>query len=310
MGFLTKYLSNFRFYQKVITFVDDRLKVNQMMSLSDYLEFHYSQLTQYSTISGVSDVEYVPNRKIIVSLTSHGSRILDAYLAIETIMQGTLKPNIIVLWLPEGKTVTSIYLENQIKRGLEIRYVKDLGPQTKLVYALKSFPDDIIITIDDDIFYKPDMIENLLRAYQEDSSSILANRVSVITKKQNGKVNSYLKWIHFNYPERDSKNNVIIGVEGCLYPPYSLSDEVFNEEVFRAICPTADDIWFTAMAMLKGTKIVHVEGRYDKGFAGGVANLRMQRNGLVHQNEDPEDCLNDTQFQSVFHKYNLYPLIG
>ena len=310
MGFLTKYLSNFRFYQKVITFVDDRLKVNQMMSLSDYLEFHYSQLTQYSTISGVSDVEYVPNRKIIVSLTSHGSRILDAYLAIETIMQGTLKPNIIVLWLPEGKTVTSIYLENQIKRGLEIRYVKDLGPQTKLVYALKSFPDDIIITIDDDIFYKPDMIENLLRAYQEDSSSILANRVSVITKNQNGKVNSYLKWIHYNYSERYTKNNVIIGVEGCLYPPYSLSDEVFNEEVFRAICPTADDIWFTAMAMLKGTKIVHVEGRYDKGFAGGVANLRMQRNGLVHQNEDPKDCLNDIQFQSVFHKYNLYPSIG
>ena len=310
MGFLTRFLSNFRFYQKVITFVDDRLKVNQIMSLSDYLEFHYSQLTQYSTISGVSDVKYVPNRKIIVSLTSHGSRILDAYLAIETIMQGTLKPNKIVLWLPEGKSVTSIYLENQIKRGLDIRYVKDLGPQTKLVYALKSFPDDIIITIDDDIFYKPDMIENLFRAYQEDSSSILANRVSVITKNQNGKVNSYLKWIHYNYSERYTKNNVIIGVEGCLYPPYSLSDEVFNEEVFREICPTADDIWFTAMAMLKGTKIVHVEGRYDNGFAGGVANLRMQKNGLVHQNEDPKDCLNDTQFQLVFHKYNLYPSIG
>lgn len=310
MGFLTRLLSNFRFCQKVNNYVDDRLKVNQMMSLSDFLEIHYSQLTQHSTDFGISNVEYVPNRKIIVSLTSHDSRILDAYLAIETIMQGTLKPNRIVLWLPEGKPVTSIYLENQIKRGLEVHYVKDLGPQTKLVYALKSFPDDIIITIDDDIFYKPDMIENLLKVYQEDSSSILANRVSVITKNQNGKVNSYLKWIHYNYPERYTKNNVIIGVEGCLYPPYSLSDEVFNEEVFRDICPTADDIWFTAMAMLKGTKIIHVEGRFDKGFAGGVANLRMQKNGLVHQNEDPKDCLNDTQFKSVFHKYNLYPLIG
>lgn len=310
MGFLTRLLSNFRFYQKVNSFVDDRLKAKQMMSLSDFLEFQYSQLALHSTALGISDVEFVSNRKIIVSLTSHDSRILDAYLTIETIMQGTLKPNRIVLWLPEGRTVTSIYLENQIKRGLEIRYVKDLGPQTKLVYALKSFPDDIIVTIDDDIFYKPDMIENLVKAYQEDSSSILANRVSVITKNQNGTVNSYLNWIHYNYPEGYSPNNVIIGVEGCLYPPYSLSDEVFNEEVFRAICPTADDIWFTAMAMLKGTKIVHVEGRYDKGFAGGVANIRMQKNGLVHQNEDPKDCLNDTQFQSVFHKYNLYPLIG
>lgn len=310
MCFLTRLLSNFRFYQKVNSFVDDRLKANQMMSLSDFMEFHYSQLAQHSTDSGVSTVEYVPNRKIIVSLTSHDSRILDAYLAIETIMQGTLKPNRIVLWLPEGKSVTSIYLENQIKRGLEIHYVKDLGPQTKLVYALKSFPDDIIVTIDDDIFYKPDMIENLVKAYQEDSSSILANRVSVITKNRYGKVKTYLKWIHYDYPERHTKNNVIIGVEGCLYPPHSLSDEVFNEDVFRAICPTADDIWFTAMAMLKGTKIVHVECRYDKGFAGGVANLRMQKNGLVHKNEDPKGCLNDIQFHSVFHKYNLYPLIG
>ena len=310
MGFLTRLLSNFRFYQKVNSFVDDRLKVNQMMSLSDYLEIHYSRMAQHSTDSGISEAEYVPNRKIIVSLTSHGTRIFDSFMAIETIMQGTLKPNRIVLWLPEDQTITSVYLENQNKRGLEIRYVKDLGPQTKLVYALKAFPNDIIITIDDDIFYKPDMIENLLRAYRENPSSILANRVSVITKDKHGKVNSYLKWIHYNYPEGNTKKNVIIGVEGCLYPPYSLSDEVFNEDVFREICPTADDIWFTAMAMLKGTKIVHVAGRFDKGFAGGVANLRMQRSGLVHSNENPCDCRNDIQIRAVFDKYNLYPLIG
>lgn len=310
MGFLTRLLSKLRLYQKLYSFVDDRLKACQMIAFSDFLEFQYSQLTQHSTASGISDDEYVPNRKIIVSLTSHSSRILDAYLAIETIMQGTVKPNRIVLWLPEDKIVTSVFLENQIKRGLEIRYVKDLGPQTKLVYALKAFPDDIIITIDDDIFYKPDMIENLLRAYQEDSSSILANRVSVITKDNRGNINSYLKWIHYNYPEGNTQNNVIIGVEGCLYPPSSLSEEVFNEDVFREICPTADDIWFTAMAMLKGTKIVYVEGRYDKGFAGGVANLRMQNSGLVHQNEDPQNCRNDIQFRAVFEKYNLYPLIG
>jgi hypothetical protein len=290
--------------------VDERIKVSQMMTLSDYLELHYSQLALHSEESGVTKDEYVPNRQVIVSLTSHGNRIFDAYLAIESIMQGTVKPNRIILWLPDNQKVSSCYLEHQMERGLEIKYVKDLGPHTKLIHALKEFPDDIVITIDDDIFYKPDMVENLLRTYKVDSSSILANRVAVITKDKNGNVESYLKWIHFNYPERTSKRNVIIGVEGCLYPPHSFSKEVFNEEAILELCPTADDIWFTAMAILNNTRIVHVDCRYDKGFAGGVVNLRMQKTGLVHLNENQKECRNDFQIRAVFDKYNIYPLIG
>lgn len=310
MNFISKLLSFVHIGDKFKSLVDERIKANQIMSLSDYLEFHYTQLALHAEDSGVTSKVYVPNRQVIVSLTSHGNRILDAYLAIESIMQGTVKPNRIILWLPEVNKVSSCYFDHQIKRGLEIRYVRDLGPHTKLIPALKEFPDDIIITIDDDIFYKPDMVETLLRAYHEVSTSILANRVAVITKDKKGNIESYLRWIHYNYPKGTTKRNVLIGVEGCLYPPHSLSEEVFNEEAIRELCPTADDIWFTAMAMLNGTPIVHVDCRYDKGFAGGVANLRMQRTGLVHLNENPRECRNDIQVRAVFDKYNLYPLIG
>ena len=310
MNFISELLSRLSICKKVKSFVDERLKVNSSMSLSDFLEFNYTQMALHSTDLGTSDDVYVPGRQVIVSLTSHGNRILDAYMAIETIMQGTMKPNRIILWLPEHDKVSSCLLENQVKRGLEIRYVKDLGPHTKLIPALREFPEDIIITIDDDIFYKPDMVENLLRAHYHDSSSILANRIAVMTTDKNGNLNSYLKWVHYNYPEHSSKRNVIIGVEGCLYPPHTLSDEIFNEDAIQELCPTADDIWFTAMALLKGTRIAHVDCRYDKGFAGGVANQRMQRSGLVHLNENPRECRNDFQIRAVFDKYNLYPLIG
>ena len=305
-----KMLSFFSFYSKLKSFVDDRLKANQMMSQSDFLEFHYTQLAQHATEIGVSEEEYIPGKDIIVSLSSHGSRVLDAYLSIETIMQGTLKPNRILLWLPEEQRISSSYLENQVKRGLEIRYVKDLGPHTKLIPALKAFPEDVIITIDDDIFYKPDMLEGLLRAYRNDPASIHANRVALMTKDKRGNLNSYLKWVLSGFPKEKLKNKVIIGVEGCLYPPHSLSEEVFNEEAIRELCPTADDIWFTAMAMLKGTKISYTEGRYENGFAGAVANRRMQKSGLVHQNEDPKNPRNDAQIRAVFDKYDLYPLLG
>lgn len=284
---------------------------NELMTLSDFYEFQITRLSQFSTESGVSPEQYdSAGRQLIVSLTSHGSRILNTYLAIETIMQGTIKPNRIILWLPEEEKTVSCFLQNQMKRGLEIRYVKDLGPHTKLIPALQEYPEDIVITIDDDMFYRPDMVENLLRAYLEGPLSIHANRVAVMTKDRSGKLESYLKWKQYLHPEFTTKRNVIIGCEGCLYPPHSLSDEVFNAEVFRDICPTADDIWFTAMAMLKGTSIVHVNSHYENGCAGGIMNLRMQGSGLVRLNENPEECLNDRQIQQVFGKYNLYAAIG
>lgn len=310
MNLFSKLLSFVHIGDRLKSFVDERMKTNSLMTLSDYLEFHYTQLVLHSVDSGVTNEELVPNRQVIVSLTSHGNRIFDAYMAIESIMQGTVKPNRIILWLPDDRKVSSCYLDNQVKRGLEIKYVKDIGPHTKLIPALREFPDDIIITIDDDIFYKPDMIEIMLRTYEEDSIAILANRVAVITTDKRGNVESYLKWIHYDYPKGVTKRNVIIGVEGCLYPPHSLSDEVFNEKAIKELCPTADDIWFTAMAMLRGTDILHINCRYEKGFAGGIANLRMQKSGLVHLNENPKECLNDSQIKAVFVKYNLYPLIG
>ena len=311
MDMFSRLLSTLHIHSKLNSFFDDRLKANQLMTLSDYLEFQYTQLAQHSTESGISHEEYIPNKQLIVSLTSHGERTSDAYLAIETIMQGTVKPNRIILWLTDDKHVTSRYFDNQQARGLEIRYVKDFGPHTKLIPALNEFPNDVIITVDDDIFYKPDLVENLLRAYIEDPSSIHANRIALMTKDAKGRLQSYLKWIHYDFPEAfNPKHSVIIGVEGCLYPPHSLSEHVFDEDVLRVLCPTADDIWFTAMAMLKGTNISYLKGRYDRGFAGAVANLRMQRTGLIHQNENPNDCRNDIQIRAVFEKYNLYSLIG
>lgn len=289
--------------------IDDRLKTNDVLTLSDYLISQYSRITLSSTETGVSDEIYIPGRRLIVSLTSHGLRIRDAYLAIESIMQGTIKPNRIILWLPKEDHSTCLFLQRQEMRGLEIEYVEDLGPHTKLIPALKKFPEDVIVTIDDDIFYQPDMLEGLLQAYQSDPKSIHANRVAVMTK-EHGRLSSYLKWQQYIHPSETTPRNVILGVEGCLYPPFVFSSEVFNVDAIRELCPSADDIWFTAMALLNGTAIHHVETQYEHGCAGGVMNLRMQRFGLVNRNENPADCRNDIQIRAVFDHYNLYPFIG
>ena len=90
---------------------------------------------------GVSERKFC-NNDIIVSLTSYGRRLQDVSLTIESIMQGTMKPNRIVLWVDrqwQNKRMP-ISLQRQQQRGLEIEYCKDIRSYTKLVPALRKYP--------------------------------------------------------------------------------------------------------------------------------------------------------------------------
>ena len=98
-------------------------------------------------------------KKIIVSLTSFPGAISYAEQAIYSILNGTILPDKIVLYI-----TLSRFEDNGIPQGLlklsnenpifEIRdYNPDIRSYQKLVPALNDFPNDVIVTIDDDIFY-------------------------------------------------------------------------------------------------------------------------------------------------------------
>ena len=48
-----------------------------------------------------------------------------------------------------------------------------------------------------------------------------------------------------------------------MYFPGALCEKVFDEDKFMRICPTADDIWFWAMAILNNTKITGIDNPYN-----------------------------------------------
>lgn len=94
---------------------------------------------QNSKEKGVSS-NLICDKQVVVSLTTHGSRLYDVHLAIESIMQGTIRPNKIILWISEkDKSVAlPVYLQNQQMRGLEIKYCTDIRSYTKLIPALQQ----------------------------------------------------------------------------------------------------------------------------------------------------------------------------
>lgn len=307
MEFFNKLKSYLRFQGHIVNSVND---YNNVLSsrVINAIRFHlrYEELTAKALSEsklGVSNEKYGQS-EVIVSLTTHGKRIYDVHAAIETIMQGSVKPNRIVLWISEDYrgTIFPLALQMQMKRGLEIRYCRDIRSYTKLLYALKAFPEASIITVDDDILYPHDLLEHLMNAHIEYPECICANFIREIPLNMDKKYISILKWPQLFNAEELSNRYFFEGFAGVLYPPHSLDAEVFNEKVFLDICKYADDVWFNAMAIKAGTKVKYAWKHFS--LASYIDNYEVQSVALQKVNLGGE-ILNDAQIKAVFEKYQL-----
>ena len=104
--------------------------------------------------------------EVVVSMTSFPQAIPYAVKAIQSILNGTVLPDRLVLYLYFSQfgeagipdELVRLSKENSI---FEIRnYDRDLRSYLKLIPALADFPEAVIVTVDDDIDYHPDMLRN------------------------------------------------------------------------------------------------------------------------------------------------------
>ena len=226
-------------------------------------------------------------KKIIASLTTFPERINEVATTIKTIMNQTVKADEINLYLaseqfPNKEKDLPAELLKLKEFGLQIKWCHDIKSYKKIIPALKEYKNDIIITFDDDIYYEKDTIETLYNSYLKNPKVIQANRVWHVKLDDNKVIpldKSFLYWNEENY-RTPSFFNTIIGCGGVLYPPNSLSEMVLDEEKFKSIIPTQDDIWLWAMAVLNGTKI-----KLNKGYTSNlVAVENTQNSGLCKLN--------------------------
>ena len=270
---------------------------------------HLNELMLKSCESGISE-ELISDNEVVVSLTTYGLRINTVFLAIESIFQQTLKANQVVLYISEKQFNSDnipISLKKQEQRGLKIRYVKDIGPYTKLLYAIKGHPDNIIITIDDDYIYPSDTIEKLVRAHSNNPKAICCHHSRIITKKDSHNLNRYESFpMTFKAEDSISSNYLAEGFGGVLYPPHSLHDDLFNEELFMKLSPHADDLWFKAMELLNRTPVLQIAR--NKSWIYEMSRIEsVQDTGLLNINVIGSK--NDSQLKALFDYYHLYELI-
>lgn len=239
------------------------------------------------------------NSEIVVSLTSFPARINLVHLSIKSILNQTYKPKKVVLWLSaeqfpnQEKKLPESLLELK-ECGLEIEFCEDIKPHTKYFYAFKKYPKDLIVTVDDDIFYPRDVLEKLFVLSQKKSGCIIANRVREVSFEEN-RVKPYRDWkINGGYNSEPTKKLLPTGVGGVLYKPSFFSDSLFNTDIIRKICLNADDIWLRANSLKNGVSVVFT----NYYFYPFIEIPNSQGANLHTANVFLQD--NDKQIQEVF----------
>lgn len=256
----------------------------------------------------LKEYKYSSNESVIVSLTSYGRRVEKeiVYYTLVSLLRQSTPPDKIVINLDKyhlNYQNLPIRLKSLEKFGVEFNFCDDIRSYKKLIPSLLKYPDSVIITVDDDVIYRKDLIESLINAHELNKELIITRhcRFPIL---ENGKFVSYSKWISPDKTPEHVEYIMPIGASGILYPPRSLHHEVFNQKVFQEICPIADDIWFWIMAKMKGTNhmVISQENSVGNSF-DDLYQYFHKGSALTHTNNKKN--LNDIQLNDVIRYYNI-----
>lgn len=226
-----------------------------------------------------------PNSRVIISLTSYPARINTIYLTITTLLNQTVQPGKVMLWLaeeqfPKGEKDLPSKLLKLKEKGLTINFCDDLRSHKKYYYTMKENPGAYVITVDDDIFYPENLVELLMATSDKYPDTVVCTWGHEFVPDENGDVYSADKWKYSKDGTCPSFTLIPTGVGGVLYPPHCLSEKVFDKATINDCCLNADDLWLKAMALLNNKKAVRVNRPAKVYFS----ILKTQKTGLFYSN--------------------------
>lgn len=244
------------------------------------------------------------SKKYIVSLTSFPARIDDVWITIETILRQSFKPDEIILWLAESQFPDKKIPESLVKlksRGLTIKFCKqDIRSHKKYLFALEQFPDDFIITLDDDLYYDRNLIKNLIEIKQLHPTCIATNRAHQINLGVNT-VLPYRKWRHNVTSDVPSHSIVQTGGFGTIYQNSDLFKDFNDKDLILQLAFHADDLWLKMMCFLNDKKVV-TNNKYNKDPIT-VKSSQIEKLVTINVLEGG----NDEQLNNIIKYYNIDP---
>lgn len=237
---------------------------------------------------------------LVVSLTSFPARFGTLAKTLTSLLNQRVQADATILWIGHDQMDA---LPQDVLRlrdhGLTIRACVDIRAFTKLIPSLEAFPDSFIVTADDDLYYEPDWLFTMVSAFARHDPAVICRRAHIAWIEEDGSAAPYNDWELETAALAAPHSATALfptGIGGVLYPPGCFPPEVLNREVFREICPLADDVWYFWMELIAGIR---------RQRAGGPMQLvnwpSSQRISLFHQNVDRNR--NDEQIRAMEGRY-------
>jgi hypothetical protein len=268
----------------MLKMIKRKIALNKKKRLAEIIESD-----NFQTLSSAK----IDSPRLIITLTTYGRRTSEtAPYAIWSLFNQNVLPDKIVLYLDNENNIPPL-LKKETEHGLEIKFCKNIKSYKKLNFALEDFPNDILITVDDDAYYQKDWLKLLLETHKKSPQKICCHRAHII---RYGKPYDKWKW---RATEKDDSSMIFpTGVGGILYPPNSLSVEHLAEAM--SLAPSADDIAYWALAKIKGTKHCLVENGY---FGVKQVDGCDEKDSLLTINKAQK--ANDLQMDAILKRFGI-----
>ncbi len=222
---------------------------------------------------------------LIVSLTSYPPRFPTLAITLRALLGQSVGPDRVILWIA-APDMAALPDDVRALRGLEIRPCDNLRSYKKFAPAMAEFPEAVIVTADDDMYYGPDWLADLVGVAQAYPGRIVAHRAHRV-RWQGDALAPYGRWDKNITGAVEGSDIFATGVGGVLYPPGSLASEAVRADLFMDLCPSADDVWLYWMARRAGTVVRHVGPpmRIVEWPGSQEQSLRAQNHGAEAGND-------------------------
>ena len=231
---------------------------------------------------------------VIISLTTSPTRIDHIEAVLNSVMQNTKLPDKIVLNLPTVFKRTGLSFDNipSFITNNPLIYVNvcnDIGPSTKIISTLPLFknPETVIISIDDDILYKPNFIETLLSISNMHPDAVITGFSFI----QDDKVPENQPTLPTDKDNKLKYAQLVEGYSSVLYKKKFFQNfSVAELESYPKFCYFADDFILSNYLMKEKIPIIStnadlIENAYlDHGSQSDA--LKMGANGFSKDNID------------------------
>ncbi len=246
----------------------------------------------------------VDGRKVCdyrISLTSWHPRLPELPLVLLTLLNQTLRPKEVVVWLTAQDEVALAGPVKELFGAFGVRFAvcDDLKQHKKWLPMIEEGQREPFVICDDDIIYPREWFAALVA---EDCSDVyVGGKCHSITFNSDKAVNSYSAWDkQIRTDGQPSHLTFITGCGGGIIHPQRISLRFLDRSEMFKQCPRSDDLWLKAAHLAQGIPC------YKTHYSFPCLELPgADESGLAVSNVDQGG--NDRQIQNLEQYFSLIP---